>query len=234
MMVIKCDVCDAHFPTNARLYAHKLTHEEETVPEHIVNDLSPVDLPINGINSEIQGKVKRQKTTPNRTINHNKDLEIKKLKEELKSTENDYQELVKLLNNQIRFLEFDGRELETTSTKIYSDKMISKIKDFWESIRLNKFSEIYEGEIKVVKLILMGLSYGAIPVTKPQRDRINNSQRNLVDEIIESPARLATEIIKNNEDEIVDLFFLISDSLKFAVESYEKFSVRGQAKKVNK
>ena len=102
--------------------------------------------------------------------------------------------------------------------------MIPKIKAFWQSIKLENFSEIYQPEIKLVKLILMGLSYGSIPVTKPQKDQINNSQRNLVDEIIESPARLAIEIIKNNEDEISHIFSVIADSLKFAIESFEKFT----------
>ena len=71
----------------------------------------------------------------------------------------------------------------------------------------------------------MALSYGVIPVTRPQREEISGVQKKLVEDIHIDIADVedVENIIKENVKEIVNLFAIIEDSLKLIRQSFDKF-----------
>ena len=79
----------------------------------------------------------------------------------------------------------------------------------------------------------MALSYGVIPVTKPQRSEITDFQRKLVEGIEISDDEEAGNLIRANVQELANFFAIIEDSLKLTRKSFHKFPLFKDAQQMS-
>ena len=79
----------------------------------------------------------------------------------------------------------------------------------------------------------MALSYGVIPVTKPQRSEITDFQRKLIEAIEKSDEYDAGDLIRENTRDLTNLFRIIEDSLKLAIKSFHKFPLNKDAQQMS-
>ena len=111
---------------------------------------------------------------------------------------------------------------------IYNEPTIAEMIKVERLVGKYRFDELVAEHIDALQKLLMGLSYGAIPLTQPQREEITDSQRKLVRELEEASPEEAGIIIKQNIQEIANLFTIIEDSLKLVRNSFQRFQLRKQ------
>ena len=111
---------------------------------------------------------------------------------------------------------------------IYNEPTIAEMIKVERLVGKYRFDELVAEHIDALQKLLTGLSYGAIPLTQPQREEITDSQRKLVRELEEASPEEAGIIIKQNVQEIANLFTIIEDSLKLVRNSFQRFQLRKQ------
>ena len=86
--------------------------------------------------------------------------------------------------------------------------------------------EIVNNHLDSLKTLFLSLSHGVLPVCQPQRERITESQRELVEQLQTSTRNTAKRLMRSKRAEMVDLFTIIKDSLKMARNAYNTFGLR--------
>ena len=79
--------------------------------------------------------------------------------------------------------------------------------------------------------MFLSLSYRVLPICQPQRDTITDSQRELVGKIQNSSFNIAKGILKENREEIANLFSIIEYSLNLARNSFNPYGIRQEGDK---
>ena len=122
----------------------------------------------------------------------------------------------------------DAAGNKSLNEAIYNEPTIAEMIKVERLVGKYRFDELVAEHIDALQKLLMGLSYGAIPLTQPQREEITDSQRKLVRELEEASPEEAGIIIKKNVQEIANLFTIIEDSLKLVRNSFQRFQLRKQ------
>ena len=130
---------------------------------------------------------------------------------------------IKLLNDQIKAMMQDDPELSELKSHIFNSSTIRGIQEIQDLLDRNMIKAISRKHLKVLQMIFLGITCGIIPLCQPQKDNISNAQRNLVYDLPNTSATGAKCLIKQNTSDLISLFFIISDSLKFIREVYYKF-----------
>ena len=132
---------------------------------------------------------------------------------------------IKCLNNQIQAIK-DGEEDTGDLTKaIFNISAIREIIEIQQLIKNYKINEVLQDHLPTLKNILLGLSSGVLPLCQPQRSKVTDEQRMLVERLQSTmKSSAAKRILQNKEAEIIRLFEIIKYSLKLAVSSFNRFS----------
>ena len=117
-------------------------------------------------------------------------------------------------------------DIKPLEDAIFNEPTISEIIKIEKLLGTYRFDEIMSEHLYTLQKLFMAVSYGVIPVTRPQREEISDVQRKLVEDIHISDVDDVENIIKENLQEIVNLFVIIEDSLKLIRKSFDKFPLR--------
>ena len=79
--------------------------------------------------------------------------------------------------------------------------------------------------------MFLSLSYGILPICQPQRDTITDSQRELVGKIQNSSLNITKKLLKDNREEVANLFSIIEDSLNLARNSFNRYGIQREGYK---
>ena len=90
-------------------------------------------------------------------------------------------------------------------------------------IKNHQIDVVVQRHLKTLQNIFLSLSFGILPICQPQREKITERQRKLVDNIQSVSSSRAKGLLKENRQDLVNLFVIIEDSLKLARNSYNKY-----------
>ena len=79
--------------------------------------------------------------------------------------------------------------------------------------------------------MFLSISYGILPICQPQRDTITDSQRELVGKIQNSSLNITKRLLKENREEVANLFSIIEDSLNLARNSFNRYGIQREGDK---
>ena len=154
-------------------------------------------------------------------------IEIDKIKDrhqkELAELEDDCTERLKVLNDQIRSMQEDDENLSGLTKAIFNCTTMEEIFEIQRLIKNHRIDLVVQNHLKTLQNLFLSLSYGVLPICQPQRDRVTDSQRRLVEQIQTSSRPTARRLMNENRNDVVNLFTIINDSLKLARNSYNRY-----------
>ena len=77
--------------------------------------------------------------------------------------------------------------------------------------------------IEALRRLFLGLTYGVIPITQPQRIALSEDERTMVKTLENATVDKVKTYIKRNESSFLRLFDIINDSLKLITRTYERY-----------
>ena len=144
---------------------------------------------------------------------------------EFETMEKDFRRKIDMLNNHLQSEQEDEEYLTPLAHAIFnctSMEEIFEIKNLIESYRVN---ELTNKHYKTLQNMFLSLSYGILPICQPQRDTITDSQRELVGKIQNSSLNITKRLLKENREEVANLFSIIEDSLNLARNSFNRYEI---------
>ena len=150
---------------------------------------------------------------------------------EFETMEQDFRRKIDMLNRHLQSEQEDDEYLTPLAHAIFnctSMEEIFEIKNLIESYRVN---ELTNKHYKTLQNMFLSLSYGILPICQPQRDTITDSQRELVGKIQNSSLNITKKLLKDNREEVANLFSIIEDSLNLARNSFNRYGIQREGDK---
>ena len=150
---------------------------------------------------------------------------------EFETMEKDFRRKIDMLNRHLQSEQEDDEYLTPLAHAIFnctSMEEIFEIKNLIESYRVN---ELTNKHYKTLQNMFLSLSYGILPICQPQRDTITDSQRELVGKIQNSSLNITKRLLKENREEVANLFSIIEDSLNLARNSFNRYGIQREGDK---
>lgn len=119
-------------------------------------------------------------------------------------------------------------ELDTISKSVINSVSVDDYIKIRDLISQNKLSSVLRSRryLLALRKIFMGLTYGIIPVTTPQRIALSKEEKDMVGKLETATADQIRSFIKQNKPIFLKLFSVINDSIKLVVKSFSKYGVR--------
>ena len=165
------------------------------------------------------------------SVNEKFEDEMKAKNIEFEEMEKDFRRKIDMLNNHLQSEQEDEEYLTPLAHAIFnctSMEEIFEIKNLIESYRVN---ELTNKHYKTLQNMFLSLSYGILPICQPQRDTITDSQRELVGKIQNSSLNITKKLLKDNREEVANLFSIIEDSLNLARNSFNRYGIQREGDK---
>ena len=158
----------------------------------------------------------------------------KNWKKEKKELETKHKKTLKSLKKKIKlYVKHNGslqseeqERLNPLYDAIFNEPTMAEITKIEKLVGKYEFDEIINDHMETLQNVFMAISNGVIPVTRPQRDEITDSQRKLMESIETADEENAGIILRENVQEVVNLFAIIEDSLKLIRKSFHKFPLK--------
>ena len=83
-------------------------------------------------------------------------------------------------------------------------------------IENHQIDVVIQRHLKTLQNRFFSLSFGILPICQPQREKITDRQRKLVENIQSVSASCAKGLLNQNRQDLINLFVIIKDSLKLA------------------
>ena len=128
-----------------------------------------------------------------------------------------------LLHDQLKALQEDDANLSSLAKAIYNCTTMEEIFEIQRLVKNHQIDQVVQNHLPTLQNLFLSLSYGVLPICQPQRDRVTDSQRRLVEGIQTSSRATAKRLIKANRNDVVNLFTIIHDSLKLARNTYNRY-----------
>ena len=202
------------YSNNKRLKDDKLK-----VQKAFKNQKLNFDKQINEINDNCKEKVSKIESECDEKINQ---LQTK-YRKEYKMLEDDCEEKIKKLRDHIKSLEEDDESLNSLTDAIFNCTSMQEIFEIMHLVKNHRIDVVVQRHLKTLQNLLLSLSFGVLPICQPQREKITNKQRELVEKIQSASPNRAKGIMKEHRDELTNLFAIIEDSLNLARDSYNKY-----------
>ena len=113
--------------------------------------------------------------------------------------------------------------LSSLAKAIFNCTSMEEIFEIQRLIKNHQLDIVVERHLPTLQNLFFSLSYGVLPICQPQRAKVTNNQRYLVEKIQSSSKHTAKRLIKENKDSITNLFTIIKDSIKLARNSYNRY-----------
>ena len=135
---------------------------------------------------------------------------------------------INVLKRQLQeFEEFDGdEELHGLSKVIFNGVTIQELNKIRGLVSENKITQLLRGRKNIITLQkqFLGLIYGIIPITNPQRVALTDGEKNMVRSRENATIEEVKLYIQKNSNTIRTLFSTINDSIKLVTDSYQKYN----------
>lgn len=145
---------------------------------------------------------------------------------ELSDLEVECRDKVRLLSDQIKALQENDHDLSSLNNAIFNCVTMEEIFKIQRLVKNHQLDEVVQNHLKTLQNLFLSLSHGVLPICQPQRDRVTDSQRRLVDQIQTSSKPTVKRLMKANRNDVVNLFTIIKESLKMARNSYNIYGTR--------
>ena len=181
---------------------------------------------------KIQKAAKKQKINYEKQINvlkNNHEEEINNVRGEYKEKienqkaeyENKFNQLegecedkIKKLSNLIKSLQEDAEDIDDLTNAIFNCTSMQEIFEILNLIKNHQYDQLVQRHLKTLQNLFLSLSFGILPICQPQRDKITDGQKNLVEKIQSTSPNRAKSLLKEHRNDITKLFTIIEDSLK--------------------
>ena len=164
---------------------------------------------------EIQDLNRRhEKIVNDMKIAHKKDLE---------ENERECQKKLQLLNDQIKAMQKDDEDLSSLSKAIFNCTTMEEIFEIQKLVENHQLDRVVQNHLPTLQNLFLSLSYGILPICQPQRDKVTDDQRQVVERIQTASTQTAKKILQENRADIINLFTVIKDSIKLARDSYNQY-----------
>ena len=161
-------------------------------------------------------------------VKHECEQQIKDLnlqhKKEYEDLEENCEKKIKKLTDHIKSLEEDDASLNTLNKAIFNCTSIQEISEIMRLVKNHQIDIVVQRHLKTLQNLFLSLSLGVLPICQPQRDKITDSQREMVEKLQSLSANRAKGVLKENRNELINLFTIIEGSLKLARDSYNKYT----------
>ena len=146
-------------------------------------------------------------------------------KREMSGIEEQCQKKLKLLNDQIKTMQEDDEDLSSLSKAIFNCTTMEEIFEIQKLIKNHQLDDVIQNHLPTLQNLFLSLSYGIIPICQPQRQKITDDQRSVVEKVQAASSQSAKKILHDKRLEIINLFTIIKDSIKLARDTYNKYSL---------
>ena len=192
---------------------------------------------------ELQKAIKQQKVYYEKQINTLKnrceaeinntrqecDEKIQNLKREYndryEQLERECEEKIKNLSNHIKSLQEDDEDIDGLSKAIFNCTSMQEIFEILNLVKNHQYDQVVQKHLKTIQNLFLSLSFGVLPICQPQREKITDEQKDLVERIQSMSPNRAKVLLKEHRNKITKLFTIIEDSLKLARNSYNKYGI---------
>ena len=120
----------------------------------------------------------------------------------------------------------DDYELSQISNLVVNDVNIREFNKIRELMEQQDITAILRSSkhVSALKKLFIGLSWGIIPITAPQKINLTDGEKSLISRLKNASIGEIRQHIKNNRAVFANLFKIINDSIQFVVNSYHRFS----------
>ena len=143
---------------------------------------------------------------------------------ELHDNEKECQRKLDLLSNQIKAVQTNDEDLSSLSKAIFNWDSMEEILKIQHLVSEHQLDSVIQNYLPSLQNLFLGLSYGIIPLCQPQRERVTDDQRRVVEKIQTASARTAKKIARENRAEIINLFSIVKYSIKLARDSFNQYA----------
>ncbi len=147
-------------------------------------------------------------------------------KKELDDNEKEFQRKLNILNDQIKAMQEDDEDLSSLSKEIFNCKTMEEIFEIQKLVKSYQIDIVIQKHLTTLQNLFLSLSYGVLPISRPQREQVTDNQRDIVERIQTASSSVAKSILRENRAEIIKLFAIIKDSIKLARDSYNRFRIK--------
>jgi hypothetical protein len=196
----------------------------EDVKEALFNDkMKQKDKELADMRDMCEAESKQLKTINSRLLEEVNDA-AERHKAELVDLEKQCQDKIAKLNALIKSLQEDDADLNPLIKSIYNCVTMEEIFKIQRLVKNHQWDLLVQDHLPALQNLFLSLSYGIIPICQPQRDKITNDQRDLVEKIQSSSKPAAKRILLSKRDTVANLFSIIKDSIKLARNSYNRYA----------
>ena len=144
-------------------------------------------------------------------------------KKELSEYEQECYAKIELLNNQIQAIKDDEEDIGDLTKAIFNCTTMEEIFEIQRLIKNYQMDELVQKHLPTLQNLLLSLSYGVLPLCQPQRSKVTDNQRSIVQRLQSASKTSAKNLLKEKQSDIINLFEIVKDSLKLARSSYNRF-----------
>ncbi len=132
---------------------------------------------------------------------------------------------LKLLNDQIKSLQADDANLNSLTKAIFNCTTMEEIYEIQRLVKNHQIDVVVQNHLPTLQNLFLSLSYGILPICQPQREKVSDEQREIVEKIQTASRQNAKKLIKEKRAQVVNLFTIIDESLKLARNTYNRYGV---------
>ena len=145
--------------------------------------------------------------------------------------EKECEKKIDLFKKQIKEMEeldVDGDfEMNTLTNAVINSVTIQEFNEIRKLIQTGQLSRILRTKkhIQTLQTLFLGLIYGVIPITQPQRIALSENERHMIRKLENASIGTVRSYIQSNKDAFIHLFGVINDSIKLITRSYERYGL---------
>ena len=130
---------------------------------------------------------------------------------------------IKVLKTLIKDLQDEEEEFTNLSKAIFNCTTIEEIFEIDRLVKNHRLDVVARDHLKTLQNLFLSLSYGILPICDIQRKMVTPRQRELVEKIQSSSGATAKRYLKENHNEVINLFTVIHDSLKLMRNTFNRY-----------
>jgi len=141
----------------------------------------------------------------------------------MKDYEQNCKRKIKLLSDQLQAVKDDDEDLSNLAKIIFNCTTMEEIFQIQKLVKNHQIDELVQKHLPTLQNLFLSLSFGVLPICQPQRDQVTDEQRRVVEQLQVASQSSAKNILKNKRGEVINLFTIISDSIKLARDAYSRY-----------
>ena len=118
----------------------------------------------------------------------------------------------------------DDFEMKDTVNSVINDVNISEFNKIRQLMEKGNLTGLLRSDkhVTALKKLCLGLSWGIVPITAPQRVILSEHEKDLIRNLKDSTISDVRKQIRENKQAFINLFKVIKDSVELVVNSYNR------------